>query len=213
MKTMDLFRHPTTLYGIRYRKQEQGAVLIVALLLLVVLTMLGVSALNSTKLQTREAANTAEYNRAFQVSELGVALPEREYGDVTNVEGLKIMDRISSPFDTAAEVVDFPSSSCTDTKPGPCWRTKDDLQRAATTDKYSLEFVTIRAPGTFTNLTGLSSTESFRVAHFINVSRGASKSQSGSTKPDITAPRVNLKGGMTRLVPATDGSLAFGDNP
>ncbi|AUI68626.1 PilX N-terminal domain-containing pilus assembly protein [Beggiatoa leptomitoformis] len=213
MKTATLHRQPALFLRCKVsKKQEQGAVLIVALLLLVVLTMLGISALDATKLQTRMAANTAEFNRAFQISELGLSLPAREYGDVTNAAGLAIMDRISAPFDAAAEVTDFPDSVCSDKKPGPCWRARDDLQRN-TTDKYSLEFVTVRAPSTFPNLKGGSGTDNFRVAYFLNVSRGASKSQTGSTKPDITAPRVNLKGGMTRLVPASKGSLPFGDNP
>jgi Tfp pilus assembly protein PilX len=52
---------------------QEGAVLIVSLMLLVVLTMLGISAIESTKLETRMAANTIEYNRAFQTAEGGAA--------------------------------------------------------------------------------------------------------------------------------------------
>lgn len=59
---------------------QRGAVLIVALMLLVVLSMLGISAIESTKLQTRMAANTAEYNYAFQVGEIGIEIP-RGYSD------------------------------------------------------------------------------------------------------------------------------------
>lgn len=52
--------------------RQDGAVLIVALVLLIVLTMLGISAMESTKLETRMAANTTEYYRAFQTSEAGL---------------------------------------------------------------------------------------------------------------------------------------------
>jgi len=52
---------------------QEGAVLIVSLMLLIVLTMLGISAIESTKLETRMAANTIEYNRAFQTAEGGAA--------------------------------------------------------------------------------------------------------------------------------------------
>ncbi|MCV6637848.1 pilus assembly PilX N-terminal domain-containing protein [Candidatus Albibeggiatoa sp. nov. NOAA] len=59
---------------------QQGAVLIVSLMLLVILTMLGISTMESTKLQTRMAANMVEYNYAFQVGEVGIEIP-RNYND------------------------------------------------------------------------------------------------------------------------------------
>ena len=61
--------------------RQEGAVLILALILLVVLTMLGISAIESTKLETRMAANTAEYNRAFQIAEYGITNRLRYYSD------------------------------------------------------------------------------------------------------------------------------------
>lgn len=60
---------------------QQGAVLIVSLMLLVILTMLGISSMESTKLQTRMAANMVEYNYAFQVGEVGIEIP-RNYNDI-----------------------------------------------------------------------------------------------------------------------------------
>ncbi|WP_353571736.1 pilus assembly PilX N-terminal domain-containing protein [Candidatus Albibeggiatoa sp. nov. BB20] len=60
---------------------QSGAVLIVSLMLLVILTMLGISTMESTKLQTRMAANMAEYNYAFQVGEVGIEIP-RNYQDI-----------------------------------------------------------------------------------------------------------------------------------
>ncbi|MDY6994202.1 MAG: PilX N-terminal domain-containing pilus assembly protein [Pseudomonadota bacterium] len=53
--------------------QQQGAVLILALILLVVLTILGISAIEATKLETKMAANTKNYNRAFQHAEEGIS--------------------------------------------------------------------------------------------------------------------------------------------
>ncbi len=61
--------------------RQEGAVLIVALVLLVVLTMLGVSAVESTKLETRMAASTREYNRAFQVAEASLLQALEKYFD------------------------------------------------------------------------------------------------------------------------------------
>lgn len=54
-------------------RNQGGAVLVVALVLLIVLTMLGISAIESTKLETKMAANTTNYNRAFQTAEAGLS--------------------------------------------------------------------------------------------------------------------------------------------
>jgi hypothetical protein len=59
--------------------KQQGAVLIVALMILVILTLLGISAMRFTILETRMTANMAESSRAFQVAEIGVMIP-RNYG-------------------------------------------------------------------------------------------------------------------------------------
>jgi Tfp pilus assembly protein PilX len=53
--------------------RQEGAVLIVSLILLVVMTMLGISAMEATKLETRMAANVQDYNKAFQKAEAGLA--------------------------------------------------------------------------------------------------------------------------------------------
>jgi len=53
------------------RTRQSGAVLIVALIILVVLTLLGVTAMNTTSLQERIAANTQESAQAFQAAETG----------------------------------------------------------------------------------------------------------------------------------------------
>jgi Tfp pilus assembly protein PilX len=52
--------------------RQEGAVLVISLMLLVILTMLGISAIDSTKLETRMAKNTQIYNEAFQMAEAGL---------------------------------------------------------------------------------------------------------------------------------------------
>ena len=52
--------------------KESGAVLIVSLVFLVVLTLLGISSMDSTILETKLAANERERNWAFQVAEMGL---------------------------------------------------------------------------------------------------------------------------------------------
>lgn len=53
---------------------QTGAVLIVALIMLVVLTLLGVSAMNTTQLEERMASNQQERQRAFQTAENGLSV-------------------------------------------------------------------------------------------------------------------------------------------
>ena len=59
--------------------------LIVALVLLVILTLLGVSVMNTTSLEDRMAANSQETNRAFHTAETGlsVAMATNDAFDIT----------------------------------------------------------------------------------------------------------------------------------
>ncbi len=67
------------------RNQQQGTVLIIALIFLLILTLLGVSAMDGTLLETRLAANSEERNIAFQMAEMGVlqGLSEVQQGNLS----------------------------------------------------------------------------------------------------------------------------------
>ncbi|NIM27175.1 MAG: hypothetical protein GTO67_14620 [Gammaproteobacteria bacterium] len=54
------------------RAHQSGAVLIVAMILLVVLTLLGVTTMNTSSLQERIASNTQVQTHAFQAAETGI---------------------------------------------------------------------------------------------------------------------------------------------
>lgn len=51
------------------REKQSGAVLIVALILLIIITLIGISTMGSTSMEVKMAANSQFYNRAFQESE------------------------------------------------------------------------------------------------------------------------------------------------
>ena len=53
---------------------QHGAALITALVLLVILTMLGLSSMSTNTMEERMAANSQEINRAFQTAETGLEL-------------------------------------------------------------------------------------------------------------------------------------------
>ena len=61
-----------TACGTATRREERGAVLAVGLLLLLVLTILGVSGLVGAALELRMAANAQYQERAFQAAEFGI---------------------------------------------------------------------------------------------------------------------------------------------
>ena len=54
------------------RRRQSGAALIVALVILVVLTLLGVTAMNTSSLQENIASNTQQQVHAFQAAETGL---------------------------------------------------------------------------------------------------------------------------------------------
>lgn len=78
--------------------QQKGAVLIVALMLLVVLTLLGMSAIESTKLETKMALNTRYHNLAFQNAEAGIAKAFQKYEQAGELEQLNAL--LKAPADT-----------------------------------------------------------------------------------------------------------------
>jgi type IV pilus assembly protein PilX len=58
-------------------RRQQGFVLVMALVFLVLLTILGVSALNTTSLEEKMAGNTKDRNLAFQAAETALLAGER----------------------------------------------------------------------------------------------------------------------------------------
>lgn len=54
--------------------RQRGAVLIVSLILLVVMTLLGVTAMNTTSLEEKMAANSQITTRAFHTAETGLSM-------------------------------------------------------------------------------------------------------------------------------------------
>lgn len=66
---------------------QRGAALFVSLMLLLVLTLIGLSAANVGLLQERMAGNVREYNAAFQAAEATLREIESELGDIVGGSG------------------------------------------------------------------------------------------------------------------------------
>lgn len=55
------------------RQRERGAVLIVAMIFLIIMTLLAVTGMTTTSLEEKMASNSQESTRAFQAAETGLA--------------------------------------------------------------------------------------------------------------------------------------------
>jgi hypothetical protein len=165
--------------------QQRGAVLIISLMLLIILTMLGISALDSTKLETKMAANTAELNRALQVAEIGLKIPIAYSVD-------KIVDIATRGDDNPlpAEYYRFDSSNKLIPATGV----------GASSASYILEVQTIRSNEFYPDKSGKGKCSGDCVLNFIIKSTGRSRE-------DVNAPRITLKGGMSRLIPTNTKTL------
>ncbi|MCC5810795.1 MAG: hypothetical protein JJU06_10520 [Ectothiorhodospiraceae bacterium] len=82
--------------GMRTNYQRQrGAALIISLMLLLIMTLIGVTAMQTSTLQERMAGNSRDRSLAFQSSE--AALREGEDWVMANFAGLDTADRLDNP--------------------------------------------------------------------------------------------------------------------
>lgn len=65
------------------RKDQQGAALVICLVLLLVLTVLGISTMSTASVELRMAANDRFFENAFQLAETGIDLALRTLNDGT----------------------------------------------------------------------------------------------------------------------------------
>jgi type IV pilus assembly protein PilX len=79
-------------------KNQDGAALITALVMLVILTLLGLSSMTTNIMEERMASNAQEVNRAFQASETGLDLA---YADVDSFSLNNTADNPNTFSDTS----------------------------------------------------------------------------------------------------------------
>jgi len=158
--------------------------LFVALMLLIILTMVGISAIESTKLETRMAANLREYNHALQAAEIGLATARTVLG--------QDVEKISAIYEKGI----------------PISVVLDNVKRD--TGRYWINYTIIAAEGTYNNTSvfktttdqmnsstlgkGISSGNDGSYAKFLITATGRS-----TTKAN--AAEVVLKGGLQKLIP------------
>jgi type IV pilus assembly protein PilX len=78
---------------------QHGAILITALIMLVILTLLGLSSMSTTTMEERMAANSQEITRAFQAASTGIALAFSDEDAFNTVNTLETDGTVNDPYD------------------------------------------------------------------------------------------------------------------
>jgi len=178
----------TSLCQFKPFQRQQGAVLIISLMLLIILTMLGISELDSTKLETKMAANTAERNRALQTAEIGLKIP------MTHVT-----------YDVN-KIVDIAKRADSNPLPPEYYRLNSSNQLVLATGAsdssagYVLKVQTIRSSELYLDNSGKGKCLKECVLNFIIISTGRSRE-------DVNATSITLRGGMARYFVNNDDNL------
>lgn len=126
---------------------QRGVALVIGLVFLVILTLLGISALNTTALQEKMAFNTKDRNLAFQASESALRVAERWIGtqfgapagfpDTAN--GLYLPPTTGTPLSDsvawtgASNLVVYPNT--------PSQTVSGSLSKISTQPKYIIEYL------------------------------------------------------------------------
>lgn len=168
----------------RPMRRQRGAVLMVTLMFLVVLTLLGISAINTTMLETKLAANMQERNRAFQMAETALSESEWVFDDD---------DQLFAIF-TATDrtiVLDNPAPIAIDEDHG----LNSEVIAGRTEAAFRGEF---RPPaGMSAKPENIHSLKSFIASYYEVVTVGKNTDQVA----DNQAIQVHLRSGYRRLVP------------
>lgn len=112
--------------GLAAAKTQSGTVLMISLLILLVMTLLGVSGINTTIMEEKMAGNFKNTNLAFQSAESGlraaeafiVATPTANYNDSTpglyqaTLTGAPRWEQVN--WDNTTEVLAYPTALSTD---------------------------------------------------------------------------------------------------
>lgn len=100
--------------------RERGAVLIVSLILLVILTLLGMSVMNTSQLEERMAANVQEVNQSFHSAETGLSWAIDNEDFLPDVDVPATTESIPSGIGRSDEL-EYSLRHIADANPGGLW--------------------------------------------------------------------------------------------
>lgn len=96
-------------------KKQSGAVLVMALVMLAVLTLIGVASMESSSIELKIASNTQEYKIAFQSAQTMIAFLTSDEVMEDSTDPFYINYHDVSGVDQTIELVDYPYSAATGT--------------------------------------------------------------------------------------------------
>lgn len=111
------------MHSYQFPQRQHGAILVVSLLLLLVMTALALSSSNSTRLQERMAGNSRDLELAFQGSEAGLRQSEFDLQDAANKAGMRAI--VPCTDATKKCVVDRPTAYIDYKRKDKDWWTKN----------------------------------------------------------------------------------------
>lgn len=124
-------------------RQQQGVVLVTALVFLVILTLLGITSMSTNTLEERMAANAQDINRAFQTAETGVAQAFSAAGTFSGT---------TENFSSSGQDNDVGTYTATtqysSTYRGPESITFQDISNAASAGTFQYHYFDLQSTGT-----------------------------------------------------------------
>jgi hypothetical protein len=185
-----------------FARRQGGVALVVALILLVVMTLLGLSAMDSVMLETKMATNAQERAYAFQIAETVLAESEQLFDDADAISSLSSqMDRDMG----INEYLNDNASAITNVHRDPSNPGRNLLGGIAgqgdSDPDNDIAFMEYR--GIFTPVAGVASTSAFSaVATNMAYFELMTVSENVSGNPD--AQQFKVRAGYRQLVPQTE---------
>lgn len=93
------------------RQQQSGAVLLVSLLMLLVMTIIGITTMNTARLEEKMAANSMNMNKSLQASESAVDAALNDVNNLVTVlntgASLTVNVNLGDPFVSASAIITY----------------------------------------------------------------------------------------------------------
>lgn len=113
--------------------RQGGMVLLVSLVLLLVLTIIAITAANTSSLQVRIAANSKQQNVAFQAAESGIREWLADFAENPAIEAMTVTGNLQA----TAKTVPYQASAAS---PGTCWDVIPAYSLDASEDNTSFQY-------------------------------------------------------------------------
>jgi type IV pilus assembly protein PilX len=159
---------------------QSGAILIISLIMLLLVTIIGVTGSQVTGMEERMAGNMREQNSAFQAAEAGLRAGEAGSAPVAGTLPVGSCDGVGGFFYSITDPTLQPSSPCPGVSPSiPYWLTfnwDDNTHQTDPTGAFNYGYYVERLPDQTQVVAGLTGTETITTYWYRVTARGISNS-------------------------------------